>query len=232
MMKKLMLSAVVLLLLITAKGQNNNPDERPHIKITGTAEIKVVPDLIYISITLKERQEGKENISVEIQENSLYKSLQSNALDLNKLTLTNADIDLIYKRFKKDQGQLQKQYHYIASNAKEVNEFFGILDALNIKDGFISNVDCSKRDSLQKEVRIMAIKSAKEKADYLLDAIGEETGKPLEISQFNNGIQITNTLLNDANEYKLRFDKNSPQSSIQYSKIIIQDSYYIKFSIE
>lgn len=72
----------------------------------------------------------------------------------------------------------KKEYTLKVKNAIELGRMFQELEKLEITDAFISKVNHSKIDSLRKEVRILAIKAAKDKADYLLTAIGEQTGKP------------------------------------------------------
>lgn len=47
---------------------------------------------------------------------------------------------------------------------------FEKLDELKIVDAYISKVSHSKLEEFKKEVRVMAIKAAKEKANYLLTA--------------------------------------------------------------
>jgi uncharacterized protein YggE len=47
----------------------------------------------------------------------------------------------------------------------------------------ISRVAHSEIEKYRKEVKIIAVKAAKEKAGYLLEAIGETVGKPLMIQE-------------------------------------------------
>jgi hypothetical protein len=95
-------------------------------------------------------------------------------------------------------------------------------------------------DSLRKEVKILAIKAAKDKADYLLTAINEQTGKPLVVKE--NEILPNRTLSNvnvrggrsSETEYfvdgmKMKSEENN---EIQFQKIKIQTSIYVKFSIK
>ena len=93
-------------------------------------------------------------------------------------------------------------------------------------------------DSLRKEIRIAAIKAAKTKADYLLNAIGEQTGKPLivrENSVLNENVYTRN--VNRVSNYSnTRFleesDKSTDDEEIQFQKIKIQSSIYVKFLIK
>ena len=59
----------------------------PHIEVTGTARLDIMPDEIYVAITIREREEGKQTITVEQQENDLKKGLQSISISLDNLFL-------------------------------------------------------------------------------------------------------------------------------------------------
>jgi uncharacterized protein YggE len=124
------------------------------------------------------------------------------------------------------------------SNATTVGQVFQELDKLEITDAFISSVNHSKMDSLRKEIKIAAIKAAKNKADYLLTAIGEQTGKPLIIKETveNNSSSNVNFRGSRSNETYYYIDgikvKDSDENQIQFQKIKIQSSIYVKFSIK
>jgi uncharacterized protein YggE len=132
---------------------------------------------------------------------------------------------------------LHGYYTLKVTNATTVGQVFQQLDKLEITDANIVKVNHSKIDSLKKEVRIMAIKAAKTKADYLLAAIGEQTGKPLIVKEKENSY-IDPSMLNvrggrsSSTEYFVDGNKVSTEDDIQFQKIKIQSAIYIKFSIK
>lgn len=97
----------------------------------------------------------------------------------------------------------------------------------------ISRVSYSKLDGLNKEIKIMAMKSAKDKADYLLAAIGEQTGKPLVVHEKEMLSRSDNarSVRSDETENDLVKVKSS-DGEIQFQKIKIQATVYVKFSIK
>lgn len=112
------------------------------------------------------------------------------------------------------------------------------LEKLNLTEANISRVNHSKMDSIRKEVKILAIKAAKEKADYLLAAIGEQTGKPLVIKE-NEILPNLNLMRGNNTRPKDSFNnsdgysfKSSDKEEIHFQKITIQTSIYVKFSIK
>ena len=89
-MKTLKTIIVLLLLTTTAavSGQVDKPKktEKPYIEVTGTAENEIIPDEIYIAITIRERHEGKEKITIDKQETDLKEALKSIGIDLDDLS--------------------------------------------------------------------------------------------------------------------------------------------------
>ncbi|PKP46668.1 MAG: hypothetical protein CVT95_06675 [Bacteroidetes bacterium HGW-Bacteroidetes-12] len=65
------LKTMTIFLLLTATftvfGQTTTDSEveKRYIEVTGTAEKEIIPDEIYISITIRERHEGKEKITID-----------------------------------------------------------------------------------------------------------------------------------------------------------------------
>lgn len=74
----------------------------------------------------------------------------------------------------------------ILKNADKVTKnFFKKLTDINIKEVTVKKTEYSEIESVRKQVREDAIKAAKEKAEYLLSAIGEK-GRPMEIKEIED----------------------------------------------
>lgn len=180
-MKKFILMTIVLTLIKSTciQAQNDsNTNDYPFIEVTGKSEIEVVPDEITIAIKIKERYKNKEKITIRQQEDSLKYYIVKEELDLTKLTLSNANSDLVQVNWSKRQIITETNYRFLASTAEEVAKIFQIVEKFMLYDAYILKVDHSKIEELKSEVRIKAIKNAKEKADQMLTAIGSQTGKP------------------------------------------------------
>ena len=152
---------------------------------------------------------------------------------MSNLYLSDVNADYVTVRWKK-KDVLTKRVYFKVKNAIELGRMFQELEKLEITDAFISKVNHSKIDSLRKEVRILAIKAAKDKADYLLTAIGEQTGKPLIITEnpqtiFGSEIQVMASR-NVVSSLKKVYDNK--ETEIQFQKIKLTSSIYVKFSIK
>jgi uncharacterized protein len=244
-MKKLKTMTILLLLTatMTVFGQttSNTETEKPYIEVTGTAEKEIVPDEIYIAITIRERQEGKEKITIEKQEADLKEALKNIGVSLDNLSLSDANANYVRVKWTKKDVITKNEYVLKVTDALTVGKVFEKLDELKILDAQISRVSHSKLEEFKKEVRIMAIKAAKEKADYLLNAIGEQTGKALKVYEQSPSYKIDDSYLNvrgARNEGSLYYVDGVKMSEadkdkiIQFEKIKLQAAIYVKFEIK
>lgn len=239
---KQLLAMAFLLTTILTFGQTNTTktEEQSYIEVTGTAEKEVVPDEIYIGIIIREKYVNKVKVTIEEQEEKLKNTVKSIGIDLTNLYLSDANADYVKIRWQKKDVLTKKDYTLKVSDATTIGQVFQELEKLEITDAFISRVSHSKLDSLRKEVKIMAIKAAKDKADYLLAAIGEQTGKPLIVKE--NEILPTRQLASvnvrgsrsESSEYFIDGVKvrDKEDNEIQFQKIKIQTSIYVKFLIK
>lgn len=229
----------LLLLFISLNGfsqQTIDHSPAPYIEVTGIAEKKVVPDLIYISIVLKQSKVSKKELSLTELETKLKEGLESLGIDLKDLQLSDANADYVDLRWTKDDVIAQKQYSLLVRDAETLSKVFRKLKELKVEDAHISKVDHSKIVEIKKETRILAIKAAKEKASYLLMAIDEKLGKPISINENSTYFQAglannykSNSLGSYANQANL---SKTGRMDIQFKKITVSSSICIKYGIQ
>lgn len=239
----LYLAALLFVLVFTAGAQTpsgeSQHEEKPYIEVTGTAELEVVPDEIYINLIIRERFVNKEKITIEEQEAKLKNALRKTGVDLSNLYLTNANADFIRVRYRKKGVVTQKDYTLKVTDAVTVGKVFDELDSLEINDAYIARTSHTKMDSLKKELKIQAVKAAKAKADYLLNAIGEQTGKPLIVREDANiatalqRVPGVNYYANSRLGYLAEADgRDKPEEAeIQFQKVKLQAGIYVRFLI-
>jgi len=230
---KRLFAVVVFLVTLTSRSQAVSPLEKPYIEVTGTAEKQVTPDIIFITITLKDKMVNRNTYTISAQDEKLKKGLKGIGIDLKNLFLSDASSDvLIYKN--KEKG-MQESVEYIlqVSSAASVSQVFEMLHNNNIKEAFISKTDHSQIEAFRKEVRIDAIKAAKDKATYLLEAVGEKLGEALIITEnrsFGSFIpqNRSNSISTNSNG---EADEDEPYFT-DFKKLKIEFSYYVKYSIK
>lgn len=243
---KQLLTMAFLLTTMLAFGQTKTTvteeePQQPYIEVTGTANMEIIPDEIFIGFTIREKYVNRYRVTIEEQEEKLKEAIKTLGIDLANLSLANTDANFVKIRWQQRGILTKREYILKVADATTVGQVFQELEKLEIRGASISKVSHSKMDSLKKEIRILAIKDAKEKADYLLNAIGEQTGKPLVIRE-DTKVIVAETLermpgrgvypgrsmgFSDSNE-----EENDKDSEIQFQKIKLTSNIYVKFLIK
>ncbi len=239
-MRKYILLFITTISYITAAAQQQTfqQEEKPNIEVIGSAEMEIVPDEIYVTIVLREKNKNNDKWKIEAQEDNLLKKLKENGFDTKNLSLSGAEGDLQYRVFRKNQVLTEKKLQMKLQNAGEVNKLFQILDELEIEDARISKTAHSEIEKFRKEIKIEAMKAAKNKADYLLTAIGEQTGKPLFIREQFNTTYPSNLYGNTAMQevvvtgYATRNQAKGFENDIAFTKIKIRYEIFARFGIK
>lgn len=211
------------------------PSEKNYIEVVGNGELEIIPDEIYISITIREREVGKKKVTVETQELDLKNAVKELGIPMENLTLSDANADYVKVSWTKKDVVSKKSYVLKVADAATVGKVYEKLDALKILDAYIARVSHSKMEAFKKQVRIMAIKAAKDKAEYLLAAIDEKMGNPIVIYEENSVRNLPRKLMNlrgvtTASEVDYVDGIRQP-AEIQFKKIKLQSSIYVKFEI-
>ncbi|MCZ4242703.1 SIMPL domain-containing protein [Pedobacter punctiformis] len=190
-MKKLLIFASIAFFgLTTAMAQQ--VDLRRKINVSGSAETEVTPDIIYISISLKEYlKDGNSKKKVEITtlENQLFTAVQKAGIAKENLTVSNLNSWNYETEKKKNPDFLaSKQYRLKVSDLNKFNDIIGSIDPKGISNTNIESYDYSKIESLKKDLKIKALLSAKEKAAYMVEALGDKLGSVIEIQDGGDNV--------------------------------------------
>jgi len=232
----------LLILLAIAEAPNvygqskpTESEEKPYIEVVGSADLDIVPDEIFINIILREKIVNKEKVTIEFQEEKLKAALGEIGINLKNLSLSDANSDYVKVKWRTREVIAKREYTLKLMDATSVGRVFEQFDKLEIYDASISKVNHTKLDSLKKVVKIKCIQAAKSKADYLLTAIGEQTGKALIVREkevnSDSEFRAYRGNVQDRTHYDKEIVKDD-MVEIQFSKIKIQAFIYVKFEIK
>ena len=184
-MKTVKILFILILFSVSSFAQNElNPlTSTPYIEVTGEGEMEIVPDQIFLHFTLKERYVKNKKIDIEDLEKKMKQHLKANKFDLKKLSLADADADFVTIKRKNKDVLASKDYLLEVETTDELSDVWQILDEIDVANAYIQRVDHSQMEDFKKEVKIKAIQAAKEKANYLLEAVDQKAGKPLFIQE-------------------------------------------------
>jgi len=229
-MKSVALFCVTVLIGMTTNLSAQSHLEIPYIEVTGTAKLEVVPDEFYVNITLRERYDGRDKITIDKQEEDLRRAFIAIGIPDTQFYLADVDADYMKVRWNTKDVITQKNYTLKVTTPTLLSKAFQAMDEKEIKDAYLSRVDHSQMDSLRREVRMEAVRAAKDKATYLLAAIDTDLGAPLivreqEMYYGNRNMEMYNVGMDD-------MDKASePLPELQFQKIQLEQSVFVRFAI-
>lgn len=229
------LTFILSLVLATSTFSQTNIQEKPFIEVIGTSIKEIIPDEIFLDIFLKERMEKGKKLSLEVLENQLKNELQRIEISVKNLFISDVNSVLSKTSWFSKEILSTAKYTLKVTDSKKLKKLFECLDDLKITEVNITKATHSKIIELKKENRIAAIKAAKEKANYMLSAINEKTGKPIKINEINRNNNDSFAFPNNmqVNRYTSGVSKLKREKTIvQFEKIIIETSIYVKFEIE
>lgn len=229
-MKKLIALALVAFLgLSTAMAQQ--VDLRRKINVSGTSETEVTPDIIYIGISLKEYLNGKKKVEITELEKQLYAAVQKAGIAKENLTISNLNSWNYATEKKKNPDFLaSKQYRLKVSDLNKFNDIIEAIDAKGIANTNIESYDYSKIESLKKELKIKALMAAKEKAAYMVEALGDKLGSVIEIQ--DGGDNVVQPVYRNYMMKSAMAESADAAPEIDFKKIKLNFSVNVVFEIK
>ena len=192
--KSLFVSFCILFSVFTTSAQKIT--EIPTVSVSGTAEIKVVPDSVVFRLSVE-----KINMKVIVAKKENDESVSQILGVAKKFGIQNKDV-------KTDFISVSKRYEWIGTGANRRKNFKGYAVSktviIKLKDltkfeAFFSDIlttgvsevrgvhfQTSEFQKHRKEMRIKAMKVAKEKAREMAQAIDQTIGRALKISENNS----------------------------------------------
>lgn len=124
-------------------------------------------------------------------------------------------------------------YQVKLSTTKKMDELVSKLDDEATEGFSIAKVSHSRLQEFKKQLKIQAIKSAKDKAIYLAEAIGEKVGEAIMINDPNEvgnypRPMYSNMLMKQANAE----GEQAAESNIDFKKIKLQFDVNVSFSLK
>ncbi len=239
-MKKIFVTLLTATIFISANAQSNMPVQKT-ITVNGHSEIEVTPDEIYVQIELREyTKKNGDKIDIESIKNNFLAACKNLGL---------ADTDVVvesysgwdgnywwYQQNKKKNPDMKAGITYwvkVATTA-EMDQLVNKMDDEATQNFFIAKTDYSKMNEMAKEMKVEAIKNAKEKATYLANAAGAQLGDVITINEpisqdenpqprpmmYNNMAKIANA------------DDQTPAMSVDFKKIKIEFEASIVFALK
>jgi uncharacterized protein YggE len=243
-MKKFVFASVLAIAVSAAIAQVNNPaHNNPYpktINVTGSAEMEIVPDEIYVQIDLREYEKkgsGKINIeNIKKQFLQLCKNARIPDSLISIATYQGADRSYWLNKKKKNPNMMATISYIIKFNSiQKVDAMVEQLDDEATQGFFIVKTSHSNIDAFRRQLKIQAVKAAKDKAIYLSEAIGEKAGAAVSIQEPAD-YSVMPVYRNAAANVKLRendqYANNAEYADIDFKKIKLKFEVQAVFALQ
>ncbi len=238
-MKKLILTLLLIISILIGYGQEfgKNFIDQNYIEVTGYAEKQITPNRIYLKILVNEKDiKGQ---TLEQIEKSIIAKLQEIGIDVSK-DLVIKDFISNFKNYwiLKSDILLIKEYQLLVYEAKTAGKVFTELEKLGISNISIDRLDHSEIEKFRQEVKVEAVKSAKENANALTTAINQETGRALYILEHGNNKNMSGDLRGNVAGIMIRgmsnksiYGSKAPDPDIEFEKIKLEYNITVRFEL-
>jgi len=233
--KMFLTAAFVIFAAVSVFSQT--PTERRVIEVTGSAEMLITPNEFTFKITLLERIENKQKLTIEMQEANLKNELAKIGVDVSK-DLTIFDLTSVYISQKRTKDTLaSKDYRLKLNDLEKIGKLQEVADRLNISRLDLIDSTHSELARFRRETKIEAVKVAKMKAEYMLGAIGERVGKAVFIKEIEEQTPryISGGVLNSNSNISSNVfiaDGQETSNTLTFSQIKIRYEVLARFEIE
>ncbi|MCU0377195.1 MAG: SIMPL domain-containing protein [Bacteroidales bacterium] len=186
-MKKLLL--LLTLSPLISFGQLTNEKT---ITVVGISEIEVDPDLITLSMTVRETENTKKESDIVNLENNIIQFLASIGIDKSNFTINRYVVrEQLGNKFKQD-----KAYNLIITKPSLLDTIVTKCIEVGMDNLYVSKLDHTQIEILRNDLLIKALTSAKIKAETIAKEMGITIGK---VSMVNESYKIVGDRQNDYN---------------------------------
>lgn len=187
-MNKLFIPLLILLTTTSGFAQMQINPYPKTITVTGSAEMEIIPDEIYVQVDLKEfEKKGQGKIDIETIKHNLLNNIKAIGIPDSLVSIAGYDgfggNPWLRKKNKKNELYASISYQVKIKTSTQLDDLVVKLDDEATTNFYIQRTSHSKLGEYRKQLKIQAIKTAKEKAQYLTEAINEKAGEAVTINE-------------------------------------------------
>ena len=158
------------------------------ISVTGSASMEVIPDEIYVQVDLREyKKKGEDKVELDKIKSDFLANCKTAGIADNDISVASYDgynMANIWRRRKRDPELLSSISYQIKFNTtKMMDDLVNSLDDQATNNFRITRTSHSKIVEYRRQLKVQAVKAAREKAVYLTEAVNEQLGQAIEINE-------------------------------------------------
>ena len=227
-MKRGMVLVAALMLTTSLYAQQTSVMDQPYIEVSGQAEIEVVPDKIYVQITIDGDSKGKETVLQQKKE--MVQRFDALGIDVEKKLVVQ---ELFNSALKSNKVTTFKMYRLEVNSATQLAHVFQALQAIGIAQAEIESVDVSNKEELIQKIRAEAAQNARQNALVLANALGQELGKALYVQDYTTSpYEYMNMSTKDYAIAEVREVVAEVAPVLEFQKVTFNSSVRVRFLLK
>lgn len=227
-MKRGMVLVAALMLTTSLYAQQTNVMDQPYIEVSGQAEVEVVPDKIYVQITIDGDSKGQETVLQ--QEKEMVQRFDALGIDVEKKLVVQ---ELFNSALKSNKVTTFKMYRLEVNSATQLAHVFQALQAIGIAQAEIESVDVSNKEELIQKIRAEAAQNARQNALVLANALGQELGKALYVQDYSTSpYEYMNMSTRDYAIAEVREVVAEVAPVLEFQKVTFNSSVRVRFLLK
>jgi uncharacterized protein len=238
MKKTLILILIAVASLNLQAQQIANPYPKT-ITVTGSAELEIIPDEIYVAVDLREyERKGQAKVNIEKIKADFLNNARAVGIADSNVTIAAYDGNNYNpwwrKKNKKEELLASITYQIKLKSSKQMDDLVNKLDDNATQNFYIMRTSHSKIAEFRKQLKIAAVRAAKEKAQYLAAAIDESIGvavtiaEPVEYNYYPMYNKVSNQMMRAEAAGQVAGDMNQPE----FNKIKFKYDVTVVFSLK
>ena len=227
-MKRGMVLVAALMLTTSLYAQQTNVMDQPYIEVSGQAEVEVVPDKIYVQITIDGDSKGQETVLQ--QEKEMVQRFDALGIDVEKKLVVQ---ELFNSALKSNKVTTFKMYRLEVNSATQLAHVIQALQAIGIAQAEIESVDVSNKEELIQKIRAEAAQNARQNALVLANALGQELGKALYVQDYSTSpYEYMNMSTRDYAVSEVREVVAEAAPVLEFQKVTLNSSVRVRFLLK
>jgi len=245
-MKQIFCLVTLIILVNLAIGQQIADKTNPFPKtvtVSGSSEMEIIPNEIYVVVDLREYQKkGQDKTDIETIKSGFLQKCKEIGLPDSVITIASYEgyNNPWLRKKKRTELYASISYQVKFSKSSDVDKLVDRLDDDATQNFRIAKTSNSRITEFRKQLKIQAVKAAKDKGIYLTDAIGEKLGEAVTISEPEEDFtgyynQLTNQykIANTAYQQKLsEVEVGSPEALIDFKRIKLHYEVNVVFALK
>jgi len=227
-MKKLLMAAFAAAALAMSASAQELGETIPTVTVNGSAQLKITPDVLYLTISLDE-SDTKGKVPLEEQRSKMFAALKKSGIDAEKQLRV---LDMSSSFFRKRGSLSSSKYELKVGSAAEARKVFETLDAYGIPNVQIVRSTSSKLDEYRNQVRAEAMRNAQSRARQLAEAVGQSIGACYEITDYTNNVQPVTFRAMGAMKNSVMMDavtEAEEEPDVEFEQIVLNYNVTAKF---